>query len=510
MKYIAVLILLTISLQSQEIPNFYLGGGNEISIAINPTDPNNVVVGANLQGLWHTSDGGETWISSSIKSKFGVWGDPALEFDAHGNLYYSHLSNADFWLDRIVVQKSTDGGNSWDIDKGVGFNNQTQHDKEWMVADVNKKSPYFGDLYLTWTEFDLYDSDDTDDSTRILFSRSATGGEFWSDPIVISDSSGNCLDGDETVEGAVPCVGPNGEIYVSWAGHLGIMFDKSLNGGFSFGTDIYVTSQISGWNYDIPNYNRCNGMPVTSCDISNSQYRGRIYILYSDQVNEDNTNLYLVSSDDKGENWSEPKDITGVEGDSHQFMAWMDLDESTGYIYVAYYDNRNYPDNSYSDIYLAISRDGGESFQNIKINSYSVKPQKDIFLGDYLGIDAYDGHVWVAWTSRADSSIAGAIAAYYRDLCKPNLPINNTKEIKQYPNPSNDVTNLEFTLEEKSVVRLYIENLQGQIVDNPIEEEKVAGKHTYTYDTSKLASGIYFYRLEYDGKIMRQQCCVVK
>ncbi len=510
MKYLVIFLLFFTAIRSEEIPNFFLGGGSEISVAINPTNPKNIVIGANLKGLWYTNDGGETWISSSISSKYGVWGDPALEFDAEGNLYYSHLSNADFWLDRIVVQKSTDGGITWVEDEGLGFNNQTQHDKEWIVADMNEKSPHFGDLYVTWTEFDSYGSDLPEDSTRILFSRSSSSGEFWSDAIVISDSSGNCIDDDETVEGAVPCIGPSGEIYVSWAGPLGIMFDKSLDGGYSFGKDIFATNQISGWNYDIPNYKRCNGLPVTSCDLSHSEYRGRIYILYSDQVSNDNTNVYIIKSDDKGETWSNPIDVTGVQEESHQFMAWMDIDDLTGYIYVAYYDNRNYPNNNMSDIYLATSKDGGASFQNIKLNEYSITPQKSTFMGDYLGIDVYNGHVWIAWTSSPDGLRTNAIAANYSDLCSTQDDSISKIKLKQYPNPTGSISNIEFTLEETSFVRLYIENLQGEIIDNPIEKKMEPGKHTYTYDTSQIGSGVYFYRLEYSGKTVRQKCCVIK
>lgn len=510
MRYLIILLFVITSLKSQEIPNFLLGSGNEISVAINPTNPNNVVVGANINGLWHSTDGGKTWTNSKITSEHGVHGDPALEFDAEGNVYYAHLSNADYWLDRIVVQRSSDGGASWDVDEGIGFNNQTQHDKEWIVADMSEESPHFGDLYVTWTEFDIYGSNNTEDSTRILFSRSATSGEFWSDAIVISDSSGNCVDDDETVEGAVPCVGPNGNIYVSWAGPLGIMFDKSLDGGYSFGKDIFVTDQVSGWNYEIPNYYRCNGMPITACDISDSPYRGRIYILYSDQVNEENTNVYIVFSDDQGETWSAPKDITGVEGNSHQFFAWMDLDEKTGNIYAAYYDNRNYPDNDKTDIYMAISKDGGSTFKNIKLNHYSVVPKKSIFMGDYLGIDAYDGKVWIAWTSSTGTHPTTAIAAYYSENGNDIATRGQSANLKQYPNPVTNVSHLEFKLEEQSFVRLYIENLKGKIIDTPIEQEMSKGNHTYNYDTSQLDSGIYFYRLEYDGKIMRQKCCVVK
>ena len=55
-------------------------------------------------------------------------------------------------------------------------------------------------------------------------SKSTNSGANWSSALRINKKAGNCLDEDNTVEGAVPCVGPNGEIYVLWSGPLGIVF----------------------------------------------------------------------------------------------------------------------------------------------------------------------------------------------------------------------------------------------------------------------------------------------
>ena len=56
-------------------------------------------------------------------------------------------------------------------------------------------------------------------------------GKKWSEPIRVSEKAGNCLDDDETTEGAVPSVGPNGEIYVAWAVDETIWFDRSFDQG---------------------------------------------------------------------------------------------------------------------------------------------------------------------------------------------------------------------------------------------------------------------------------------
>ncbi len=224
----------------------------EVSIAVNPTNPLNLAAGANINYSYRSTDGGQTWIESRISSSsFGVWGDPCVVFDALGNLYYGHLSNPPspgYWIDRIVVQKSTNGGANWNTGAGIGFSpSRKQQDKEWIVADMTS-FPYRNNIYVSWTEFDSYGSALRTDSSRILFSRSTDGGIDWSTPVRVSDKAGDCIDSDSTDEGAVPAVGPNGEVYLSWSGPLGIVFDKSTDGGVTFGADRFVTSHPGGWH----------------------------------------------------------------------------------------------------------------------------------------------------------------------------------------------------------------------------------------------------------------------
>jgi len=68
--------------------------------------------------------------------------------------------------------------------------------------------------------------------------------------------------------------------------------------------------------------------------------------------------------------------------------------------------------------------------------------------------------------------------------------------IRNYPNPFNPVTNIEFSLPGKQLVSLRIYNNLGELVTELVNEIKEAGKYSVTFDGSNLSSDVYFYRFE--------------
>ncbi|HEX2788493.1 MAG TPA: sialidase family protein [Ignavibacteria bacterium] len=367
----------------------------EPAITINPTNPLNILAAANIDFYYYTFDGGATWTEGKLPGPI-VYGDPVVYFDAMGNAYYTHLGP--FNKTGIYWAKSTDGGVTWsDSHKIYGEGNEPFQDKEWITSDVTN-SPFKNNLYVSWTQFDKYESKNPKDSSIILFSRSTNLGTSFTYPIRISDLGGDSKDGDSTVEGAVSCVGPEGQVYVAWAGPRGIEFDKSLDGGMTFNKDVWVCNQVGGWAYDIPGLYRCNGLPFTACDISNSKYNGTIYINFSDERNGDH-DVFIVKSTDEGATWGEPVRVNNDElgNGKEQFMSNFSVDPATGYIYVLFYDRRRYDDNQ-TDVVLAVSKDGGETFENMMISDSPFIPVKRIFFGDYIDIDVLNGLVACVWT----------------------------------------------------------------------------------------------------------------
>lgn len=375
-------------------------GPCEPSIVINPKNSNNIVAGSVLNHVYHSIDGGKTWTINDLTSPLGVYGDPCLMADNQGNTYYAHLANpegkgrgSDSFINQIVIQKSTDEGKTWSSGVGIGKNEPKKQDKHWVALH-----PKTQQIYVTWTEFDVYGSAKPEHKSRIRFATSTDYADTFSDAITISDAEGDALDDDNTTEGAVPAVDYNGTIYVAWAANRHLYFDKSYDNGKTWGTDQIIAQQVQGWAQTIPGIGRCNGMPVTTVDNSNSAYRGTIYVNYTDQKPDgSDTDVYLIRSTDKGKTWSAPIRVNQDQTQTHQFFTWMSIDPITGYVYIIYYDRSHYSDHQ-TDVCLAVSKNGGERFEQFTISEHPFTPTEEVFFGDYNHIAAYNGSVRPIWT----------------------------------------------------------------------------------------------------------------
>jgi hypothetical protein len=476
---------------------------NEPSIMMDPDNPNIMVVGSNLNYYYRSTDFGETWIGNILTSSYGVWGDPVIDVDTFGNFYFFHLSNIpDKWIDRIVCQKSTDNGNSWSDGTYTGLNGTKDQDKQWSVIDRNNNN-----IYLTWTQFDDYGSNDPSDISIILFSKSLDGGNTWSEPLRINKFEGSCneQDGNSTI-GAIPAVGPNGEVYVSWVGPNGLMFNRSLDQGNTWlPEEIMISSLPDGNILRITGIKRAFVMPALKCDLSDGTNNGTIYVNWTDQLNgADDIDIWLSKSIDGGDTWSLPIRVNDDNSSTQQFFTWMDIDQTNGNLHFVFYDRRNYT-SSLTDVFLAYSGDGGETFTNKKISESPFLPFSDIFIGDYNNITAHNNIVRPVWTRMhgGELSIWTDVTPFDSSLSTNDVVSIEIQNVKQYPNPvSKNISYVSFKLHESSVIKLEIFDQLGRSIHTVINNDEMGyGKYIIPIklDELSLQSGIYYHKLSING-----------
>ena len=241
---------------------------NETSIAVNPSNPANLLGGANddqfklssggvvnatLFTRAHVSfDGGKTWAMYPIPyNGYRDTGDPAAAFDAVGTAYMGtlgfgvsegvsiSLTNPD-----ILVAHSTDGGKTWDTVRvasgsGSAKSSGVLNDKDYITAWGD------GNVMVTWTRFDA-GKGGSYISSAIFDSVSHDGGITWTKPQEISGSAPFCVGAQSNAptacnqdEFSTPVVAADGSVYVT--------FENTYNldpNSLAFGADQYLVVKV--------------------------------------------------------------------------------------------------------------------------------------------------------------------------------------------------------------------------------------------------------------------------
>ncbi len=81
---------------------------------------------------------------------------------------------------------------------------------------------------------------------------------------------------------------------------------------------------------------------------------------------------------------------------------------------------------------------------------------------------------------------------------------------QNYPNPFNPSTTIHFELPRAVHVKLKVYNILGQEVMSVLDEKREVGSHKVTVDCSRIASGVYFYRLVAGSFVQTKKMLMIK
>ena len=91
-----------------------------------------------------------------------------------------------------------------------------------------------------------------------------------------------------------------------------------------------------------------------------------------------------------------------------------------------------------------------------------------------------------------------------------SLVVNEFRLDQNYPNPFNPVTSINYNLSKDGMVKLQVFDVLGRKVETLVDDYKLKGSYSVSFDASELSSGIYFYSLSSAGKSFTRKMTLLK
>lgn len=376
------------------------------SIVINRKNPQNIIVAASRH-VYRSSDGGATWETCTLSPDVSNHGDNVVVSDRKGDLYLFHLSGeSDTRSDRIACQVSKDYGVTWNLAGVMKVDGDVRYPSVAM-------EPRSGEFLLLWTQYDAFGSDDATKRSAIM-SAESKDGKKWSTPLALSPP-GDCRDGHGTPRGGSAVISRDGYRISTWSHQERIYADRSFDKGRTWlSNDIEVEKHPGGTHPVVPGLSHGGGLPILLMNQTSSRYAGTLNLFWADQRNGTNdTDIWYARSVNYGDNWTPATRVNDDAKGKHQHTPAAAIDQSNGNMYVLYYDRRNFDDNQ-TEVFLAVSRDQGAKFTNVRISDRPFQPASPLPSGHQIGVDAHNGLIVSAWT-RYDDGAARIVFAATRD-----------------------------------------------------------------------------------------------
>ena len=124
------------------------------------------------------------------------------------------------------------------------------------------------------------------------------------------------------------------------------------------------------------------------------------------------------------------------------------------------------------------------------------------------------------WQVQAvDNSFLGSQFSAEATFTVSNSPVSNEEILEtptklkleqNYPNPFNPSTNIEYSVPNNTVVSLQVFDITGRLVKTLVNERKAAGSYTVSFNSSSLASGVYFYRIQTGSNTISKKMTLIK
>lgn len=140
---------------------------------------------------------------------------------------------------------------------------------------------------------------------------------------------------------------------------------------------------------------------------------------------------------------------------------------------------------------------------------YNVTPLEILDIDEALTIPDGAARIDLVVFDSADQEVGVLTSSTVEELTSVNMDATGMPEspvlLRNYPNPFNPATTLEFKLQHVQRVRIGVYDATGRLVDQLADASFDAGDHQITWQPSGLAGGIYVARLEAGETVLTQK-----
>ena len=409
------------------------GGQAQPSIAVDSTG-RHIVIGTNnaagfglnpisVSGFQYSDDGGQTFTDggslpiTTPTSSIGptvypeVFGDPEVKYLGGSNFIYFSIivvnGGSSGPAQTLGFHLSRDFGHTWtgpfEIPPATnpnGLLNGFSVDlADKPFADVN---PDTGRVLVSWSNFTPFAPGveiSTTFSDNIL-----NANPVWSVRSIVAATP---IDG----QSSIPRFAGNGSanVYLAWQrfpadNNDTIGFARSTDNGATWGDPINAAPSAFFTMDQVLGNDRVSSAPGLAVDNSLGPRKGNIYLVYSNNNLRDGADIVFQSSTDGGLSFTSPVLINSRPGnDRAQWFPWVTVDNSSGRIYVFYYDQGIDTSGDLTQTTYQFSDDGGVTWKQpmpLTDSPFKAgwgKDQGHPNLGDYNQAVAQKGELFAAW-----------------------------------------------------------------------------------------------------------------
>lgn len=494
-------------------PNYRLYPGNtdqtEVFIINSPLDQNILFSACNTltfipffisEGIYATEDGGQSWQGSDTCKGDPIafhGGDPGITIDFTGRFILTRMGRSPFV--GLYSHYSDDNGRTWSVQKAISTDDLERASLKTGISPLN---PYPGRTYAVWVRFAA--------PFPVMVAHTDDGAATWSPQRQINNPSRRCAGGDVAI-------GPDGQIYVCWAGvtetspfmEIIAGFASSNNSGESWtvAEEAFPMMGINGVLANKENI-RVNGLPRIAADVSGGPRNGWIYIVSGERglaPAGSDPDIVLHRSSDGGATWSEGIRVNqdALNSGKTQYFPAIHVDR-TGAVNILFYDDRNTTADS-SGVFLARSLDGGDTWTEREISDHRFKPVPigglgQGYQGDNIDLTSTDTHLWPVWMDNS----TGVYQVWTAPLSFSDLnaidgngpEMSSQTTLRLSPNPTAGRVRLTFNTFDINDLKIIIYNSSGSEVGKLTVEMTSQRACNLNLDTFDLKPGLYLVRVE--------------